>query len=81
MGLSHRRMAPCDRQSQKAYARYRAEGQTRNISKSRGSRHRTLSMLKSRCDLGIRLPATLASGDCISATSEFAMAAMHHAWR
>jgi hypothetical protein len=42
MGLSHRRMAPCDRQSQKAHARYRAEGQTRNISKSRGSRHRTL---------------------------------------
>jgi ABC-2 type transport system permease protein len=40
-----------------------------------------LSMLKSRCDLGIRLPATLASDDCISATTEFAMAAMHHAWR
>jgi glycine cleavage system H protein len=40
-----------------------------------------VSMLKIRFDLGIRLPATVTSDDCISATNEFAMAAMHHAWR
>jgi hypothetical protein len=45
------------------------------------TRHLSLSMLKIRCDLGIHLPATIAGDDCISATSEFAMAAMHHGWR